>query len=203
MLAALTSPFRQAAPAEARDWRALFNWLGCWLILPNLPFLPVTLMGGPPRGIEIVSGGVVGLLVHRRSYPLRLAVYIAVVAYFTLQFITHMFNMGLTMILSVIGLVFDIDLMAAPEYIAGVVLLVLSGCNDDNRIAQCPGAAILADAAVRPVLKQGAAATDPSAVLYTVRVTGIETNCTLDRRVGQTDSNVTLTFRATRAPATE
>ncbi len=79
-------------------------------------------------------------------------------------------------------------------------MLVLSGCNDDTRIAQCPGAAILADAAVHPVLKQGAAATDPSAVLYTVRVTGIETNCTLDRRVGQTDSNVTLTFRATRAP---
>jgi len=79
-------------------------------------------------------------------------------------------------------------------------MLVLSGCNNDTRIAQCPGAAILADAAVRPVLKQGAAATDPSAVLYTVRMTGIETNCTLDRRIGQTDSNVTLTFRATRAP---
>jgi hypothetical protein len=79
-------------------------------------------------------------------------------------------------------------------------MLILSGCNDDTRIAQCPGAAILADAAVRPVLRQGAAATDPSAVLYTVRLTGIETSCTLDRRLGQTDSNVTLTFRATRAP---
>ena len=87
---------------------------------------------------------------------------------------------------------------AVPLAVGAV--LVLSACNDDNRIAQCPGAAILADAAVRPVLKEGAAATDPAAVLYTVRVTGIETSCSLDRRQGQTDSNVTLTFRATRAP---
>jgi hypothetical protein len=79
-------------------------------------------------------------------------------------------------------------------------MLVLSACNNDNRIAQCPGAAILADAAIHPILKDGATATDPSAVLYTVRMTGIETSCTLDRRQGETDSNVTLTFRATRAP---
>jgi len=87
---------------------------------------------------------------------------------------------------------------------AAVVLgagLALAGCADDSRALNCPGVAILADAATRPVLKAGAAATDPSAVLYTVRATDIDSSCTLDRRRGQTDSNVSLTFRATRPPS--
>lgn len=75
-----------------------------------------------------------------------------------------------------------------------------SGCNDTPRIVSCPGSAILADAATRPVLKPGAAATDPAALLYTVHAITIDTNCVLDRRAGETNSNIDLTFRATRTP---
>ena len=78
---------------------------------------------------------------------------------------------------------------------------VLAGCADDSRALNCPGAAILADAAIRPVLKPGAAATDPAAVLYSVQALDIETNCRLDQRRGITDSNVGLTFHATRPPS--
>jgi hypothetical protein len=49
----------------------------------------------------------------------------------------------------------------------------LLGCSDSRSTLNCPGLAILADAAVRPVLKPDVAATDPSAVLYTVRVHNI------------------------------
>ena len=77
----------------------------------------------------------------------------------------------------------------------------LLGCSDARSTLNCPGLAILADAAVRPVLKPGTAATDPSAVLYTVRVQNIEGSCSLERRTGETDSNLTLTFRSTRAPS--
>jgi hypothetical protein len=80
-----------------------------------------------------------------------------------------------------------------------VAALAVSGCSS-QRLLNCPGAAILADAATRPVLKPGAAAADPSAVLYTVFVTDIQTSCVLDSHAGQTDSNVTISFRATRAP---
>jgi hypothetical protein len=79
--------------------------------------------------------------------------------------------------------------------------MALAGCADDSRRLNCPGVAILADASTRPVLKTGAVPTDPSAVLYTVQATDIQTSCTLDRRRGQTDSNVSLTFRATRPPS--
>jgi hypothetical protein len=59
--------------------------------------------------------------------------------------------------------------------------LALAGCNE--RIVVCPGIAVLADAATRPVLKPGSAGVDPSAVLYTVEMTGISQKCRARRRV--------------------
>jgi hypothetical protein len=38
-------------------------------------------------------------------------------------------------------------------------------------------------------------------VLYTISLTDIQTSCVLDAHAGQTDSNVTVSFRATRAPS--
>ncbi|MBV9549896.1 MAG: hypothetical protein JO256_09525 [Alphaproteobacteria bacterium] len=83
----------------------------------------------------------------------------------------------------------------------GGALLALCGCSSDPASFACPGAAILADAATRPVLKAGSDATDPAAVLYTVRMMTIGTSCSLDRRLGVTNSDVTLTFQASRAPS--
>jgi hypothetical protein len=80
-------------------------------------------------------------------------------------------------------------------------LLALADCSNDQRFVNCPGAAILADLATRPVLKPGAAAADPSSLLYTVSVVDISTTCSLDIRQGQTVSSVEITFRATRAPS--
>ncbi len=79
--------------------------------------------------------------------------------------------------------------------------MVLYGCDAVPRTFNCPGSALLADAATRPVLKPGAAATDPASLLFTVHAVTIDTNCVLDRRAGETSSNVELTFRATRAPS--
>ena len=126
MFSALALPLRRVAPLLTRDGRAFLTWLGCWLVLPNLPFLPISLMGGPPRGREIVVCGIVGLAVHRWSYPVRLTAYFGLMTYITVSFIAHMFNMAPDMIMSVIGLVFDMDLMASPEYIVGTALLLLS-----------------------------------------------------------------------------
>ena len=78
-------------------------------------------------------------------------------------------------------------------------VLLLAGCNAP-RVTLCPGAAILADAAIRPVLKPGAVAADPSSLLYTVEMTGITQSCRLDARAGEAKSDINLSFRATRAP---
>ena len=79
---------------------------------------------------------------------------------------------------------------------------LLSGCDTDP-IVRCPGAMILSEAAKRTVLRPGAAAVDPAASLYTVEFTGIETTCLTDARRGQTDSDITLSVRATRAPSSQ
>ena len=81
--------------------------------------------------------------------------------------------------------------------------LALAGCRDDSRTLNCPGVAILADAATRPVLKAGAPPTDPASVLYTVQAIDIDSSCRLDARRGETDSNVNVTFRATRPPSSQ
>jgi len=76
---------------------------------------------------------------------------------------------------------------------------LLAGCNNP-RVTLCPGAAILADTAIRPVLKPGAVAADPSALLYTVEMTGVTQGCRLDTRAGEATSEIRLSFRATRMP---
>ena len=72
-----------------------------------------------------------------------------------------------------------------------------------RRSCTCPWAVILSDAAKRTVLKPGAAGADPAAALYTVELTGIDTSCQTDARRGETDSDLTLSFRATRAPSAQ
>ena len=78
--------------------------------------------------------------------------------------------------------------------------LLLSGCNGPL-VLPCPAVAILADTATRPVLKPGSAGVDPSALLYTVEVTAISQTCSLNTREGESNSNIRLSFRATRAPS--
>jgi len=124
-LAATFSTPEATAPRRRTELAAFLNWLACWVVLPNLPFLPVTLMGGPPRFFEIAVGGAIGLFVRRMPYYVRLPVFLAVLTYMTIAFIARMFNMHIKMIMSVIGLVLDIRPAVSPEYVAGAVLLAL------------------------------------------------------------------------------
>jgi hypothetical protein len=120
---------RPSAPLAVDDGRSAFaNWLVCWLLLPNLPFLPITVAGGPARFPEILLCGGVGLIARRLNYGTQLILFIALLAYLVLVFIGHMFNMAVSMIVSVAGLVMDINPMVSPEYLVGALLL-LATCS--------------------------------------------------------------------------
>lgn len=80
-------------------------------------------------------------------------------------------------------------------------LMVLSACTTPNPNL-CPATAILADTARMTVLKPGAPA-DPSGELYSVALINAGTDCRLDKRKGETDSSLDLTFRAARAPSAD
>jgi hypothetical protein len=113
-----------AAPApDHGELSRILNWLACWIVLPNLPFLPITLMGGPMRAFEIAVCGIVGLLARRLPVWMRRFVFVGLMAYLVVVFIAHMFNMAPSMILLVIGLVTDIQPAVSPEYVAGTVLV--------------------------------------------------------------------------------
>jgi hypothetical protein len=133
------SDFAEAAPlnrnTRARDAmaeRARFrNWLAAWLVLPNLPYLPATVLGGPPRYPEIIICAAAGLAVRRLPYAIRLGVLVAMMGLMLASFIARMFNMNLTMVMSVAPLVAGINPFASPEYAIGAALQLLTlagGC---------------------------------------------------------------------------
>lgn len=125
-LAAQASEPRSRQAAWLQEWPAFRNWLMCWLVLPNLPFLPVTVLGGPPRFPEVLICGIAGLAARRLPYLFRAIVFVALMAWLLATFIARMFNLDVSMIMSVIGLVFDLDVMASGEYVAGGLLFAVS-----------------------------------------------------------------------------
>ena len=116
---------RAFAPADGAGLAAFLNWALCWMLLPNLPFLPITIMGGPMRASEIWLCAAVGLVASWFGYWVRLSAFFGLLAYLTLVFIASMFNMHVSMILSVIALVLDLRPAASPEYMIGGGLLIL------------------------------------------------------------------------------
>ncbi|MEI9885199.1 MAG: hypothetical protein WDN08_01665 [Rhizomicrobium sp.] len=84
--------------------------------------------------------------------------------------------------------------------LAGLSLLLLSGCQSTKEKAMCPVVSILANTAAMTVFKpdmQG----DPAGELYTIQMTAAKASCSVDTDEGTADSDIDITFRATRAPS--
>ncbi len=91
--------------------------------------------------------------------------------------------------------------MTVSQFAAfGLTLLVLAGCNT-AAVNNCPVAVVLADTSRMAVFRPGATQ-DLSGEAFRVFMTGASTDCDINRKNGQTDSSLTLEFRATRAPST-
>src|SRR5271155_1864321 len=88
---------------------------------------------------------------------------------------------------------------AALAVAACIAALGLSGCQTAKSQANCPVANILASAASMTEFKAGMEG-DPAGEIYSIRLTGVQSSCDFDRDEGTTESDVQLTFRATRAP---
>jgi hypothetical protein len=85
-----------------------------------------------------------------------------------------------------------------------VALGLLAGCSGgrNSKAAFCPGAAALADTSRQPMFRQGATA-DPSNIVYTMEIVGVESSCDYDKKGRDADVSVDIHFRATRAPTGE
>ena len=82
-----------------------------------------------------------------------------------------------------------------------IALLALSGCNTD-KVSNCPVAVILADASQVTVFRPGAPQ-DLAGEAYRVALVDISTDCSINKKTGETNSSYRVNFRATRAPSAE
>lgn len=125
-IAAVPADLAQSAGRPDSDLRRMLNWLACWVALPNLPFLPITLMGGPPRFPEVLVCAIVGLVVRRMNYWIRLSSFFLTMGYLVATFISRMFNMSVAMLVRVSGFIVEMQPGVSLEYVAGGLLLVLT-----------------------------------------------------------------------------
>jgi hypothetical protein len=91
---------------------------------------------------------------------------------------------------------------ARPLGVTALVVLFLASCSSSpsSSAPTCPSAGIIAPASSLTTFKQGMH-DDPAGELYTVGVTNVKTDCTLDADNGTTDSTLVLRFNAKRTPS--
>ena len=82
-----------------------------------------------------------------------------------------------------------------------LALFVLSACSSD-KVNNCPSAVILADASEMTVFRAGAPE-DLAGEAYRVFLVSTSTDCSINKKTGETSSSLELSFRATRAPSAD
>jgi hypothetical protein len=79
-----------------------------------------------------------------------------------------------------------------------VAALAVSSCTDEKKIDYCPGMTSVLDAYMAATFKPGMPAM-PTNALYTVEIVNVKGNCTFDKQGKTSESDLTVTFGATRA----
>ena len=100
------------------------NWLLCWLVLPNLSFCTIWVVGGPHRSWQIIVTTVVGIAVHRAPFALKYAGFVGVMAYSVLDYICSLFNLSIYSLLYSLQFASELSPSGSPEYIAAILAMV-------------------------------------------------------------------------------
>src|SRR5205085_1149063 len=103
--------------------RPLFDWLLCWLVLPNAAYWLLWIVGGPPRAFAILVTGAVGILVHRAGFGVKFAAFLACVFMSAMLFIASLFNLSIWSLVHSVEFAAELKPSASIEYIVcGVAL---------------------------------------------------------------------------------
>ncbi|MDT9599456.1 sulfatase-like hydrolase/transferase [Sphingosinicella rhizophila] len=103
--------------------RALENWLLCWVLLPNLAFWLLSLIGGPPRGFEVLLTGTIGIVLHRAPFPAKMTGFCLALIYSVLSFISSLFNLAILSLIQSLEFLTEMKPSASPEYLLGALAL--------------------------------------------------------------------------------
>lgn len=116
---------RPARPQRSDAARAFQNWLLCWILLPNLGFCLLWIVGGPPRAFEIILTGAVGIVLHRAPFLVKFLGFAAVMAYSLFRYISGLFNLSIMSLLDATRFAAELNPLMSPQYVfASVWLLV-------------------------------------------------------------------------------
>jgi hypothetical protein len=108
--------------------RQFGNWLLIWVVLANIGFVALWFSGAPPRHMEIVYAGLIGLVVKRFPFIIRYLSFAGIMVYSTLLFVGGLFNLNLASLVYSLQFFAEIKPGNSIDYIAGAgaILIVMA-----------------------------------------------------------------------------
>lgn len=116
---------RLSALGAPRKWlsASLRNWLLCWILLPNLAFCALWVVATPPRLGEIMVIGVIGLIVRRARYGIRLVAFAVAMTFAVLSYIAAIFNLAVGEIVASMRFFAELDPLRSPVYVTAFLVM--------------------------------------------------------------------------------
>lgn len=109
---------------SAAERSALLRWLTVWILLANVGFAMMYLIGSPPRFTEIMLFAIVGLVVRNRTYAVQCFGFVAAMAYSLLSFVAGLFNLSLRSLASSVEFFAELNICQSSEYLAALTVVL-------------------------------------------------------------------------------
>jgi hypothetical protein len=116
------------ANAERRGPSPLGAWLATWVVVPNLIFMLLWMLGAPSRYGVIALTVVVGLVARRWRYAYRATALIAIMLFGAVSYIATIFNLNIETLLLWLPALPDLHPERSTTYvIAGIAIIINMG----------------------------------------------------------------------------
>lgn len=100
------------------------NWLLVWVVLANIGFVFLWFSGAPPRHLEIVVAGIIGLVVKRMPFFVRYCAFAGMMIWSTLKFVGGLFNLSMSSLFYSLQFFAEIKPGNSIDYIFGAVAII-------------------------------------------------------------------------------
>lgn len=126
-MTALAAGFERPASWRAdEEMRKFGSWMLIWVVLANIGFIALWFSGAPPRHMEIVYAGIIGLVVKRMPYIIQYLSFVGIMTFSTLKFVGGLFNLDISSLLYSLQFFAEIKPGNSFDYIAaGIAILVV------------------------------------------------------------------------------
>ncbi len=121
-MTALTAEFeRPAFWSIDAELKKFGNWLLVWVVLANAAFVVLWFSGAPPRHLEIIYAGLLGLVVKRFPFLIQYIAFVGIMLFSTLKFVGGLFNLDISSLLYSLQFFAEIKPGNSIDYIAAAL----------------------------------------------------------------------------------